>query len=66
MPGYDRIVAREFGGPELLVVDHVAALPEPGEGEVRIRVEAAGVGYTDTIVRRGRYFGYSDLPMTPG
>ena len=60
------MVVREFGGPELLELDHVAQLPEPGPGEVRIRVEAAGVGYTDTIVRRGRYFGYSDLPMTPG
>ncbi|WP_238995780.1 zinc-binding dehydrogenase [Sphingomonas solaris] len=67
MAGYDRIVAHSFGGPEVLVVEHVAALPQPGGGEVRVRVEAAGVGYTDTILRRGRYVLYKGgLPLTPG
>ena len=66
MPGYDRIIVKEFGGPEVMQIEHVAELPEPGAGQVRIRVEAAGVGYTDTILRRGRYLGYTDLPMTPG
>ena len=66
-PGYDVIVARSFGGPEVLKLEHVAELPEPGAREVRIRVEAAGVGYTDTILRRGRYTGYTEgLPLTPG
>ena len=50
----------------MLVLDHAPAVPEPGEGEVRIRVAAAGVGYTDTILRRGRYIGYEGLPLTPG
>jgi NADPH:quinone reductase-like Zn-dependent oxidoreductase len=67
MSGYDRIIAENFGGPEILKISHVADLPEPGEHEVRIRVEAAGVGYTDTILRRGRYIGYTGgLPLTPG
>ena len=67
MSGYDRIIAEQFGGPEVLVMDHVAELPEPGAGQVRIRIEAAGVGYTDTILRRGRYIGYTGgLPLTPG
>ena len=57
MPGYDRIIVKEFGGPEVMQIEHVAELPEPGAGQVRIRVEAAGVGYTDTILRRGRYLG---------
>ena len=65
--GFDRIVARAFGGPEVLAVEHVAALPQPGPGEARLRVEAAGVGYTDTILRRGRYAAYTGgLPLTPG
>ena len=67
MTGYNKIVAQSFGGPEVLELVHVDALPEPGEGEVRVRVEAAGVGYTDTIVRRGRYVLYKGgLPVTPG
>jgi len=65
--GYDKIVARSFGGPEVLVLEHIDTLPEPGAGEVRVRVEAAGVGYTDTILRRGRYIAYQGgLPVTPG
>jgi NADPH:quinone reductase-like Zn-dependent oxidoreductase len=67
MAGYDRIAAQRFGGPEVLELQHVANLPEPGEGEARLRVEAAGVGYTDTILRRGRYVAYTGgLPLTPG
>lgn len=55
-----------FGEPDVLeVVDN--ALPEPGPGEVRVRVEAASVQFTDTLIRRGLY---PDLrgrpPFTPG
>lgn len=64
---YDRIVAHRFGDPDVLSLETLDALPEPGLGEVRIRVEAAGVGYTDTILRRGRYIAYTGgLPATPG
>lgn len=67
MSGYDRIIAKQFGGPDVLEIDHIPVLPLPGEGQVRIRVEAAGVGYTDTILRRGRYIGYmGGLPLVPG
>jgi len=42
----------EFGGPEAL---HVVELPEPqvGPGQVRIRVRAAAVNPTDTLIRSG-------------
>lgn len=42
----------EFGGPEAL---HVVDLPEPeaGPGEMRIRVHAAAVNPTDTVLRDG-------------
>ncbi|MBL8513214.1 MAG: quinone oxidoreductase, partial [Betaproteobacteria bacterium] len=36
------IRCKEWGGPELLAVEEVD-LPPPGQGEVRIRVHAAGV-----------------------
>lgn len=65
--GYRRIVAREYGEPDVLEIEHVDRLPEPGPGEARVCVEAAGVGYTDTILRRGRYALYKGgLPLTPG
>ena len=67
MPGYDKIVARSYGDAEVLQIEHLDDLPEPAAGEVRVRVEAAGVGYTDTILRRGRYNLYkAGLPLTPG
>jgi NADPH:quinone reductase-like Zn-dependent oxidoreductase len=30
-------------------------IPEPFSGEIRIKVLAAGTGFTDTMIRRGRY-----------
>jgi NADPH:quinone reductase-like Zn-dependent oxidoreductase len=42
-------------------------IPEPGPGEARIKVLAAGTGFTDTMIRRGRYPDFKGpLPFTPG
>jgi NADPH:quinone reductase-like Zn-dependent oxidoreductase len=51
----NRVVeVRRFGGPEgLEVVD--AARPTAGRGEVRVRVLASGVEYTDVLIRRRLY-----------
>ncbi|WP_226582222.1 NAD(P)H-quinone oxidoreductase [Acuticoccus sediminis] len=51
--------AEPFGGPEVLKVLE-APRPEPGEGEVLIRVEAAGVNRPDIVQRLGNY------PPPPG
>lgn len=40
--------------------------PVPGEGEVLIRVEAAGVNYSDIMWRRGEYMAETPLPFIPG
>ncbi len=56
-----------FGGPEVLQLVEESAIPEPGPGEVRIKVLAAGTGFTDTMIRRGRYPDFKGpLPFTPG
>src|SRR5271155_484193 len=56
-----------FGGPEVLQVVEEPSIPEPGPGEVRIKVLAAGTGFTDTMIRRGRYPDFrGPLPFTPG
>jgi len=48
------IQVREFGGPDgLEVVD--AALPMAGRDEVRVRVLASGLEYTDVLIRRHLY-----------
>src|SRR5439155_24097051 len=51
----NRVVhVRRFGGPdELEVVD--APLPTAGRGEVRVRVLASCVEYTDVVIRRHLY-----------
>ena len=64
---WKKITVREYGGPEVLQVEEMDALPQLGPGEALVKVEAAGVGYTDTIVRRGKYIDYQGgLPVTPG
>ena len=57
------IVIREFGGPEVLKIEDVP-LPEPGEGQVRVKIQAAGVNFTDTVLRRGDRA--ARPPVTPG
>ena len=49
------------GPPEVLEIRE-AADPEPKRGEVRIRVEAAGVNFADIVARLGIY---PDLPPMP-
>jgi len=58
------IEIREPGGPEVLVPVE-RPRPEPGSGEVLIRVAAAGVNRPDVMQRRGQYApppGASDIP----
>ena len=48
------IVLDGFGGPETMRLADVA-VPEPGAGEVRIAVAAAGVNRPDLVQREGNY-----------
>lgn len=41
-------------------------VPEPGNGEVRIEVKAAGVNFADIMQRRGHYHGGPEPPYIPG
>lgn len=57
------VTIEQTGGPEVLAVGD-RPVPEPGPGEVRIRVEAAGVNFIDTYQRSGAY--PLDLPAPLG
>jgi NADPH:quinone reductase len=60
------IVIREFGPPGVLRLEDVPT-PEPGAGEVLIKVHAVSVNRTlDTIVRAGKYGRRVTLPLVPG
>ena len=55
----------EFGDPDVLRLEEVPQL-EPVEGEVLVRIQAAGVNPYETYVREGRYIDLPTLPYTPG
>ncbi|WP_026091112.1 NAD(P)H-quinone oxidoreductase [Blastomonas sp. AAP53] len=55
----------EPGGPEVLVSGETA-VPVPGEGEVLVRVAAAGVNRPDVIQRQGFYPPPPGAPHIPG
>ena len=64
---WQHIRIARFGGPEVLELAEQPTIPDPGPGEVRIKVLAAGTGFTDTFIRRGRYPDFKGpLPFTPG
>jgi NADPH2:quinone reductase len=60
-----RVVVTRFGGPEVLELVETDA-PRPGQGEVRVKVLASGVSFTDTQLRAGTYLGGPKPPFTPG
>lgn len=62
---YGRMVCTRLGGPEVLAYVE-EELREPGAGEVRVRVLAAGVSWADCMMRRGTYPGQPKPPFTPG
>jgi len=53
------------GEVDVLEVRDVAR-PDPGPGQVRVRVEAAGVNFADVMMRRGLYPDAPKLPAVAG
>jgi NADPH2:quinone reductase len=53
----------QYGGLDALK-DEEVPVPEPGEGEARVKIEAIGVNFIDIYHRIGRYQG--SLPLTLG
>ena len=55
----------QFGGPEVLQIQSIDT-PTCGEGEVLVRISAAGVNPVETYIRAGAYATLPQLPYTPG
>jgi NADPH2:quinone reductase len=54
-----------FGGPEVLEPVELP-VPEPGNGELLIRVARAGLNFGDTHQRRNQYIAKRELPVVLG
>ncbi|MEI8000079.1 MAG: zinc-binding dehydrogenase [Actinomycetes bacterium] len=54
------------GDPAAVLRRVELAVPEPGPGEIRIRVAAAAVGMPDVFLCRGTYAFVPPLPFVPG
>jgi NADPH:quinone reductase-like Zn-dependent oxidoreductase len=62
---YSRIIITHYGGPDALRLVEEEC-PEPKDGEVRVRVLAAGVSLPDVMMREGIHPETPTLPFTPG
>ena len=55
----------EFGGPEVLQVVDLPR-PQPGEGELLVKVSTAGMNFADTHQRENSYLAKFELPLVLG
>jgi NADPH2:quinone reductase len=60
-----RVIVTHYGGPDALQVIEEEC-PEPKTGEVRVRVQAAGVALPDVMAREGIHPETPQVPFTPG
>ena len=59
------LLCTELGDPELLNVSEVD-IPNLGDDEVLVKVEAAGVNFPDALLVQGKYQVVIDPPFVPG
>jgi NADPH:quinone reductase len=62
---YRAVLLTKKGGLDALELRDLPLVP-PGPGQLRVRVRATGVGFTDIIMRRGYYPYAPKFPFTPG
>lgn len=60
------VVFSEFGEPAQVLRAESQSVPEPGPGEVRVRMLASPVNPSDLMMVRGQYGILPELPASPG
>ena len=59
------VMCERYGGPEVLAVKDVPS-PTPGTGEIKIRLRARGVSFTDVLRIANKYHVKTEPPFIPG
>jgi NADPH2:quinone reductase len=59
------VLCKEYGPPSKLVLEEVPSEPA-GDGQVKIRVRAAGVNFPDVLIIKGEYQFKPTPPFSPG
>src|SRR5688500_18874494 len=62
---YEAVVCRAIGHPAALTLERLPRRPL-GPGQLRLRIEAAGVNFPDLLMLEGRYQHKPPLPFVPG
>jgi len=62
---YRAMMIAKAGGPEVLQCVELPVV-QPGPGQLRVRVRAAGVGATDLLMLAGKYAYAPKIPFVPG
>lgn len=65
MTTYRAVMLTRKGGPDVLKVVELP-ITDPGPGQLRVHVTAAGVGATDLIMLKGNYPFAPKIPFVPG
>lgn len=60
------VICRALGGELSTLSIEDVATPEPGPGEVRVRMRAASVNFPDILMTQGKYQFKPPLPFSPG
>ena len=55
----------ELGGPEVLRIEEIPSR-QPGQGEVKLRVQASGLNRAESVYYRGKYFEQPQFPSRIG
>ena len=59
------LVSTQVGGPETLVLQDLAD-PQPGKGQLGVRILACGINYPDVLVIEDKYQSKPPRPFAPG
>src|SRR3954447_24413015 len=60
-----KFIGSEYGSLDAFTLSE-GEIPQPAEGEVRLKVEATALGFVDGLIVQGRYQIRPPLPYVPG